>query len=252
MSTYQCGQIASLAYGAPNIRVSSIGGYILVRQTATPSGYNGASFYNKETNSVVVASGGTASVPDVSADIRFGVLGAANPQLEDAKKVAQDNLNKLKAAGVKDPNVTLTGHSLGGHLSNKLQDYIPVSKSVTFNSPDKGGIPADLADRQAPGERPAPDHEACGTGRAGHQQLQPPGRCGARPLCRLRHDADRRRAHGTGCKADRTRPEVCRCDREAVGSVHGQEGDCRAASRRVTAELIPRPEMTVQLPPVLL
>jgi hypothetical protein len=43
-----------------------------VSHTATQSDYSGASSYGKETNSVVIASGRTYSVPDVNADLRFG------------------------------------------------------------------------------------------------------------------------------------------------------------------------------------
>jgi hypothetical protein len=40
MSTYQCGEMAALAYRAPNIRPElSPQGYGLVSQTATQSGY---------------------------------------------------------------------------------------------------------------------------------------------------------------------------------------------------------------------
>ncbi len=63
----------------------------------------------------------------------------------------------------------------------------------------------------------APDHEAGGTGGASRHQQQPPG-CKRCSMCLggSGHHPDRLREGRTKRTADRTRPEVCGCDREAL------------------------------------
>ena len=69
--------------------------------------------------------------------------------------------------------------------------------------------------------------------RAHPQFLEEPGHR-ARPLRRLRHDADRRRAHRPRGAADGTRSEVRRRDRPPLAGFHRQKG---RSGRRVTGAL---------------
>ena len=74
-------------------------------------------------------------------------------------------------------------------------------------------------------ERPAPDHEAGGAGRAGDPELeQEPGHR-ARPVRRVGLDPDRLREVGAAGAADRARPEILRCDGQALAGMDRRAGD---------------------------
>ena len=66
-------------------------------------------------------------------------------------------------------------------------------------------------------ERPAPDDEAGGAGRAGDPQFVEEPRHRARPVRRLGHDDDRGRAGGPAGAAGRARSEVRRCRSSSAG-----------------------------------
>ena len=137
MSTHECGLMSTLAYDAPNVPSGyQVGGLNLVRQTATAGCYNSAAFCNRSANSVVIASIETHELNDFGNDVDVSA-GFTPAQAADAKTFTDDTPLGLKAAGVNDPYVTFTGHSLGGHLAEGLQDSCPGSKSVTFQSPGK-------------------------------------------------------------------------------------------------------------------
>lgn len=68
------------------------------------------------------------TVKDVANDAQVAA-GYSPDQSVDASQFTQDTLSSLKAAGVSDPDVTFTGHSLGAHLANALQDAYAATTS---------------------------------------------------------------------------------------------------------------------------
>ena len=79
--------------------------------------------------------------------------------------------------------------------------------------------------RQAGQERPAPDHEAGGAGRAGDPQLEQEPRHRAGPVRRLGLDPDRGREDRAPGAAGRARSEVRRRDRPALAGVQRRHRD---------------------------
>ena len=77
--------------------------------------------------------------------------------------------------------------------------------------------------RQAGQERPAPDHEAGGAGRAGDPQLEQEPRHRAGRVRRLGLDPDRGREDRAAGAAGRARSGLLRRDRPALAAVHRQE-----------------------------
>ncbi|SMB25560.1 protein of unknown function [Sterolibacterium denitrificans] len=105
-----------------------------------PAGYDGAAFYNPLTNEVVVVSRGTEPPPgDGDWTANAQMLARKAP---DQYQHAQDFLAQVSAR-YQDANFTLTGHSLGGALTQLLAAETGL-KAVTFNAYGAAELVADL------------------------------------------------------------------------------------------------------------
>lgn len=88
----------------------------------------GVIFKNKITGKFVVSFRGTNSLQDVYEDLAIATSDKENPQVVSAREL----LDKLPK-GLKNSDIVLTGHSLGGYLAARLgaeEDY----KTITFNA----------------------------------------------------------------------------------------------------------------------
>jgi hypothetical protein len=92
--------------------------FLLVREVNQPSGYRGAIYKNIVTNEYVVANTGTEFDVDKLRDLALTdaqmVLLKANQQLDDARDTVELAIEMAKREGT---TVTVTGHSLGGFLT---------------------------------------------------------------------------------------------------------------------------------------
>lgn len=106
------GRISDLAYDAPginpdpNVEKRLPKGYSLMDQGSNAAtGFNGATFYNGDTNTLVVGIGGTNSANPLDILQDYGVMGGgATAQVLDAADLTMNSLKKLAAQGITDPN----------------------------------------------------------------------------------------------------------------------------------------------------
>lgn len=102
--------IAGLAYhnGQPAEPYTVPDGYSLMDQGSNAvTGFNGATFYNGDTNTLVVGIGGTNSANPLDILQDYGVMGGgATAQVLDAADLTMNSLKKLAEQGIADPTVS--------------------------------------------------------------------------------------------------------------------------------------------------
>lgn len=99
------------------------------------TGYQGTAYQRTDTNEVVIASRGTELGPDVVADVGM-VLTGLNGQMSDARNFVARVQRKAEERATTDdviPSITLTGHSLGGGITEVLAHEFNM-QGVTFNA----------------------------------------------------------------------------------------------------------------------
>ncbi len=139
-------KISAASYYAPNIEDLPSGtipsGYVLVgERTSIPVGFNGASFYNAYSNTLVIGIGGTNFANPLDILQNYGVAGGGTTgQYFEGIALTREAMTALGKQGVTDPKVVFTGHSLGGVSAQMLSQLDPNSKAVVFNSPGVMGI----------------------------------------------------------------------------------------------------------------
>lgn len=105
-------------------------GFIYDKELSTPTEQF---YYNPETNKMLMNIRGTASLDDVITD--FEML---RGKLKDTNRYKQaDNSYKLAKEKYKDYNTTITGHSLGGTIGQRIAS--PNDRTILFNKADIGG-----------------------------------------------------------------------------------------------------------------
>lgn len=112
------------------------------------TGFHATSYYNPNTKEVVIAYTGTNGISDVNDDGKLA-LRLSTEQTPEAIKFLETTNTEIKntyGLELKNTNVTITGHSLGGYLAQKvIQDVLSkgtINKenlvAVIFNSPRTG------------------------------------------------------------------------------------------------------------------
>ena len=132
------------------------------------NGFQGSSYYNSTTKEVIIAYTGTNGINDWDDDVLLGVLQIESSQTGNAKKFLDETLNgltdKYSTLDLKNVNITITGHSLGGYLAqhtiqnilstddNGQQIYESINTNnvsgVVFNAPgigDENKVPNTLS-----------------------------------------------------------------------------------------------------------
>jgi hypothetical protein len=103
--------------------------------TTPATGTPNSSFYAqafRKNESVVIAFRGSDDLGDILTDLEAFFWGKPE-QYSEALKFVED----CQAAGIKDENITLTGHSLGGGLASYAAFYYKIPATV-FNSAGLG------------------------------------------------------------------------------------------------------------------
>jgi hypothetical protein len=116
------------------------GWQVLGTQGYTLSGASATSFYNSTSNSLVVASAGTGSIPDWVDDFFNVIGGTASSHQGNSDSLLRMSLKALANSGVDNPNVYFVGHSLGGYISLGLGGKYSDAQVIVFNSPGYDGL----------------------------------------------------------------------------------------------------------------
>jgi len=124
-------------------KVTEIGGleYKVLAYSDKPSGYQGAVYQRMDTGEIVVAHRGTEfereRLKDLVKTDGGMVVGRDNRQADDAIALTRQAIELAKdygaTKGVAPPEVTVTGHSLGGTLAEVTGHYFGL-KGETFNA----------------------------------------------------------------------------------------------------------------------
>ncbi|WCE03212.1 XVIPCD domain-containing protein [Pseudoxanthomonas sp. JBR18] len=124
-------------------KVTEIGGleYKVLAYADKPSGYQGAVYQRMDTGEIVVAHRGTEfdrqKLEDLVKTDGGMVVGRNNQQADDAIALTSQAIELAKdygkTKGVAPPEVTVTGHSLGGTLAEITGHYFGL-KGETFNA----------------------------------------------------------------------------------------------------------------------
>ncbi|MFC0156304.1 DUF6792 domain-containing protein, partial [Xanthomonas dyei] len=109
----------------PNSRPEEIGGivYKRLKYVDSPSGYQGIVYQRVDTQEIIVAHRGTEPERQLKEDVVFAdggmVTSRHNNQAAEALELTNYALNYAHELGKggKAPDVTVTGHSLGGDLA---------------------------------------------------------------------------------------------------------------------------------------
>ncbi|MEB2186192.1 DUF6792 domain-containing protein [Xanthomonas campestris pv. campestris] len=125
----------------PNSRPEEIGGivYKRLKYVDSPSGYQGIVYQSLDTNEIVVAHRGTETERQLKEDGLYtdgGMVTARyNNQAAEALELTKYALNYAHELGNggKPPQVTVTGHSLGGNLAQVTAHHYGL-KGETFNA----------------------------------------------------------------------------------------------------------------------
>lgn len=114
--------------------------YVVLAHVDKPSGYQGTIYQRESTGEIVVAHRGTEFGREPLKDglLTDGgmVIARTNKQAQDAIELTQDALNRAKDLGKYSgghaPEVTVTGHSLGGTLAQITAHHFDL-RGETFN-----------------------------------------------------------------------------------------------------------------------
>jgi len=120
--------------------------YIVIKhQENKISGFSATLFEDELSHKQILAIRGTEpkTAADLLTDLDLALIsGLATFQYEDLKQF----VGELKTSGVLNSSITLTGHSLGGHLAMKfalddslvIQDLVTINHTYTYNAPGMG------------------------------------------------------------------------------------------------------------------
>lgn len=125
---------------------SYLAGYKLIHTKRNPkSGFFAGAFYNEENNKLFISYEGSTPVDEIFSDLSDAwsdwiendaeILfhDAITPQLREAVEMLDESILRVKSDYERDPNIVLTGHSLGGGLAmfvSALEDL----RAHTFNA----------------------------------------------------------------------------------------------------------------------
>lgn len=161
-------KLANDSYKDSYLNLKSMGFEDLKINYDGSNGFQGSSYYNSTTKEVIIAYTGTNGINDWDDDVLLGVLQIESSQTGNAKKFLDETLNgltdKYSTLDLKNVNITITGHSLGGYLAqhtiqnilstddNGQQIYESINTNnvsgVVFNAPgigDENKVPNTLS-----------------------------------------------------------------------------------------------------------
>jgi hypothetical protein len=154
----EIGQLANAGY-SPDSGVGRAypGGYTQIAQSHnTANGFGGGAFYNTDSNSMVISFTGTQPTQDAGADLladlSMALYGGVTPQDQSARDFAQATIAAQRMSAINSsvnaytydaPNITYTGHSLGGELAQVVSTIMGNAIAIVYNSPGMGGLPLD-------------------------------------------------------------------------------------------------------------
>lgn len=125
------------------VEIHGIDYEILEHYRNSANGYAGTVYQRVDTGDIVVAHRGTEvkNIPGVVMDLAYTdgsmVLGRVNPQAQDAIRLTQHALQFAEEKGLRNgghtPEVTVTGHSLGGCLAQITAHHFDL-RGETFNA----------------------------------------------------------------------------------------------------------------------
>ncbi|MFC0156268.1 DUF6792 domain-containing protein, partial [Xanthomonas dyei] len=147
LTAQQYAELANDVYKKPdeigeNSRTANIGGvpYKRLEYIDTPSGYQGIIYQRVDTGEIVVAHRGTEPERQLKEDVVFAdggmVTARHNDQAADAIEFTRHAMQIAERQGKRDghePDVTVTGHSLGGDLAQVTAHHFGL-KGETFNA----------------------------------------------------------------------------------------------------------------------
>ena len=114
-------KLANDSYKDSYLNLKSMGFEDLKINYDGSNGFQGSSYYNSTTKEVIIAYTGTNGINDWDDDVLLGVLQIESSQTGNAKKFLDETLNgltdKYSTLDLKNVNITITGHSLGGYLA---------------------------------------------------------------------------------------------------------------------------------------
>lgn len=161
-------KLANDSYKDSYLNLKSMGFEDLKINYDGSNGFQGSSYYNSTTKEVIIAYTGTNGINDWDDDVLLGVLQIESSQTGNTKKFLDETLNgltdKYSTLDLKNVNITITGHSLGGYLAqhtiqnilstddNGQQIYESINTNnvsgVVFNAPgigDENKVPNTLS-----------------------------------------------------------------------------------------------------------
>lgn len=136
------------------------------------SGFYASLVQDKNTNELHVITRGTEPpsmkhgikpfIKDGIQDLKLALgSGVADEQYEDLKKF----ISEMKSEGLINGPITLSGHSLGGHLNTKFaldnekQELVEVAHTYNYNAPGLGGVKHQLKEFLGLEEANIPNHK---------------------------------------------------------------------------------------------
>ena len=122
--------LAAQAYSDPTkLKPERLGGYEVLDSSTAKNGFSSTAFRAKD-GSIVIAYRGSDDVADIKSDLEM-INGTKLPeQFYDAEQFYEDIRAKHSGA-----RIVLTGHSLGGALSQLVAAHNEDAFAVTFNAP---------------------------------------------------------------------------------------------------------------------
>lgn len=144
-NSYEERKIGLQADDVEKVEAAGVEYRVLERVSNPATGYQGAIYQQTKTGEIVVAHRGTEpAVKDIAAD-GYMVLARANPQADDAIALTRRGLEYAKDYLGSPPEVTVTGHSLGGTLAQVSAHHFNL-RGETFNAYGAASL-----DRRIPG-----------------------------------------------------------------------------------------------------
>ena len=127
--------LAAQAYSeAGRLKPERLGGYEVIDSSTGKNGFASTAFRGKDGN-IVIAYRGSDDVADIKSDLEM-INGTKLPeQFYDAEQFYEDMRAKNP-----DTKIVLTGHSLGGALSQLVAAHNEEAFAVTFNAPGTSDI----------------------------------------------------------------------------------------------------------------